>query len=130
MAGRFATNIEFMIAARVAQGIGMAMFPIAFGIIREVLPEKKPAIGQTIFSSTFSGGAVVGLVGDAAIIQNFGWQATFLAILPVTIALWLKIVKFVRIKSPTYTEQEIASRNVNASLKISTAAIPLLEYIK
>ena len=115
MAGRFATNIEFMIAARVAQGIGMAMFPIAFGIIREVLPEKKLAIGQTIFSSTFSGGAVVGLVGGAAIIQNFGWQATFLAILPVTIALWLKIVKFVRIKSPTYTEQEIASSNVNAS---------------
>ena len=115
MAGRFATNIEFMIAARGAQGNGMAMFPIAFGIIREVLPEKKPAIGQTIFSSTFSGGAVVGLVGGAAIIQNFGWQATFLALLPVTIAVWLIIVKFVRIKSPAYTEQEIASSNVNAS---------------
>src|SRR5919108_3251569 len=71
LAGRFATNIEFMLAARAAQGVGMAMFPIAFGIIREVLPEKKLAIGQTIFSSTFSGGAVVGLVGGAAIIQNF-----------------------------------------------------------
>lgn len=105
MAGRFATNIEFMIAARVAQGVGMAMFPIAFGIIREVLPEKRLAIGQTIFSSTFSGGAVVGLVGGAAIIQNFGWQATFLAILPVTIALWLIIVKFVRIKSQPSAEQ-------------------------
>jgi MFS family permease len=115
MAGRFATNIEFMIAARVAQGVGMAMFPIAFSIIREVLPEKKLAIGQTIFSSTFSGGAVVGLVGGAAIIQNFGWQATFLAILPVTIALWLAIVKFVRIKSPAYTEQEMSSTNANAS---------------
>lgn len=115
MAGRFATNIEFMIAARVAQGVGMAMFPIAFSIIREVLPEKKLAIGQTIFSSTFSGGAVVGLVGGAAIIQNFGWQATFLAILPVTIVLWLMIVKFVRIKSPTYTEQEMSSTNANAS---------------
>ena len=105
MAGRFATNIEFMIAARVAQGVGMAMFPIAFGIIREVLPEKRLAIGQTIFSSTFSGGAVVGLVGGAAIIQNFGWQATFLAILPVTIVLWLIIVKFVRIKSQPSAEQ-------------------------
>ena len=105
MAGRFATTIEFMIAARVAQGVGMAMFPIAFGIIREVLPEKRLAIGQTIFSSTFSGGAVVGLVGGAAIIQNFGWQATFLAILPVTIALWLIIVKFVRIKSQPSAEQ-------------------------
>ncbi len=115
MAGRFATNIEFMVAARVAQGVGMAMFPIAFGIIREVLPERKLAIGQTIFSSTFSGGAVVGLVGGAAIIQNFGWQATFLAILPVTIALWLIIVKYVRIKSPASTEQGIEARSGNAS---------------
>jgi MFS family permease len=116
MAGRFATNIEFMVAARVAQGVGMAMFPIAFGIIREVLPERKLAIGQTIFSSTFSGGAVVGLVGGAAIIQNFGWQATFLAILPITIALWLIIVKFVRIKSPASPEGiEARSGNGNAS---------------
>jgi MFS family permease len=96
MAGRFASDFEVMLAARAAQGVGMAMFPIAFGIIREVLPEKRLAIGQTIFSSTFSGGAVIGLVGGAAIIQNFGWQATFLAILPVAIALWLIIAKFVR----------------------------------
>ncbi len=111
MAGRFATNIEFMIAARVAQGVGMAMFPIAFGIIREVLPEKRLAIGQTIFSSTFSGGAAVGLVGGAVIIQNFGWQATFLAILPVTIALWLIIVKFVRIESQPSAKQGIDGDN-------------------
>jgi MFS family permease len=99
MAGRFATNIEFMLVARVLQGVGMAMFPIAFGIIREALPERKLAIGQTIFTSTFSGGAVVGLVGGAAIIQNFGWQATFLAILPAAILLWLIIARFVRIDS-------------------------------
>ena len=100
VAGRFATNMEFMLAARAAQGVGMAMFPIAFGIIREVLPEKKLAIGQTIFSSTFSGGAVVGLLGGAAIIQYFGWLATFLAILPVAIALWFIIMRFVHVQSP------------------------------
>src|SRR5919204_6457775 len=32
LAGRFATNIEFMLAARGAQGVWMGMFPIAFGI--------------------------------------------------------------------------------------------------
>jgi len=115
LAGRFATNIEFMLAARAAQGVGMAMFPIAFGIIREVLPEKKLAIGQTIFSSTFSGGAVVGLVGGAAIIQNFGWQATFLAILPVAIALWLIIMKFVRVQSPASMEAKVEAGNGNPS---------------
>ena len=100
ISGRFATNIEFMLVARAAQGVGMAMFPIAFGIIREVLPEKKLSIGQTIFGSTFSGGAVVGLVVGAAIIQNYGWQATFLAILPVAVALWLIILKFVHVQGP------------------------------
>ncbi|MGI0014099.1 MAG: MFS transporter [Nitrososphaera sp.] len=109
--GRFATNIEFMLAARAAQGVGMAMFPIAFGIIREVLPEKKLAMGQTIFSSTFSGGAVVGLVGGAAIIQNYGWQATFLAVLPVAVGLWLTIVRFVHVQPPASMDAGIVSAN-------------------
>jgi MFS family permease len=111
IAGRFATNIEYMLAARAAQGVGMAMFPIAFGIIREVLPEKKLSIGQTIFGSTFSGGAVVGLVGGAAIIQNYGWQATFLAILPVAVALWLIILKFVHVQGPVPIQEGNASNN-------------------
>lgn len=115
MGGRFATGMETMIAARAAQGVGMAMFPIAFGIIREVLPEKRLAIGQTIFSSTFSGGAVVGLVGGAALIQNFGWQSTFLAILPLAIGLWLAIVKFVRVPSaaPQQAGMETAGSTPN-----------------
>jgi MFS family permease len=115
MAGRFATNIEFMLVARAAQGVGMAMFPIAFGIIREVLPEKKLAIGQTIFSSTFSGGAVIGLVVGAAIIQHFGWQATFLAILPIAIALWLIILRFVRVQSPVSMEARVERGTANPS---------------
>lgn len=113
LAGRFATNIEFMLAARAAQGVGMAMFPIAFGIIREVLPEKKLGMGQTIFSSTFSGGAVVGLVGGAAIIQNFGWPATFLAILPIAITLWLIIFRFVRVHSPVAMEANMEAAGGN-----------------
>ncbi|AIF84900.1 arabinose efflux permease family protein [Candidatus Nitrososphaera evergladensis SR1] len=119
LSGRFAHSIEIMVAARVAQGVGMAMFPIAFGIIREVLPEKKLAIGQTIFSSTFSGGAVIGLVAGAAIIQNFGWQATFLAILPAAIALLLVIVKFVHVRHiPMPTMEAGGSGNLSNAQKI------------
>ncbi len=117
LAGRFATNIEFMLAARAAQGVGMAMFPIAFGMIREVFPEKKLATAQTIFSSTFPSGAVIGLVGGAAIIQNFGWQATFLAILPIAIALWLTIVKFVQVRSPASMEAGNQSNDRTLDIK-------------
>ena len=134
IAGRLANTMEFMVVARAAQGIGMAMFPIAFGIIREVLPEKKLAIGQTIFSSTFSGGAVVGLVGGAAIIQNFGWQATFLAILPVAIALWFIILKFVRVPpSVAYPsaegQQNKPTIDLKGTLALAAAIISFLAGI-
>jgi MFS family permease len=101
----------------------VAMFPIAFGIIREVLPEKRLAIGQTIFSSTFSGGAVIGLIGGAAIIQNFGWQTTFLAILPAAIALWAIIAKFVRVENPTSIENGIGRNDSGNVSKFRTLDI-------
>ncbi|MEO9320842.1 MAG: MFS transporter [Nitrososphaera sp.] len=97
LAGRLATNIDLMLAARAAQGVGMAMFPITFGIIRDVMPPKRMAIGQTIFGATFPSGAIIGLAGGAAIIQAYGWPFTFVAILPPTIALWFLILKLVRV---------------------------------
>lgn len=107
LAGGFANSIEFMLAARAAQGVGMSMFPIAFGIIREILPEKKLAIGQTIFSSTFSGGAVVGLMVGATIIQNFGWQATFFSIFPIAVILGLVIRKIIHVRDPSTIEAKV-----------------------
>jgi MFS family permease len=107
LAGGFANSIEFMLGARAAQGVGMSMFPIAFGIIREILPEKKLAIGQTIFSSTFSGGAVVGLMVGATIIQNFGWQATFFSIFPIAVILGLVIRKIIRVRDPSTSKVKV-----------------------
>jgi len=124
--GRFATNIEVMLAARALQGVGMAMFPIAFGIIREVLPENKFNIGQTIFSSTFPAGAILGLVGGAAIIQNFGWPATFLAILPVAIVLWFVIFKFIHIPSPAQTEPNKQNQTLDIAGTLTLASTIIL----
>ncbi|HSB56214.1 MAG TPA: MFS transporter [Nitrosopumilaceae archaeon] len=99
LVGGFANSFMVMLVARISQGIGISMFPIAFGIIRDVLPEKKLAIGQTLFSSTFSGGAVIGLLAGANIIQNYGWHATFFSILPVAIILAFVIFRFIHIKA-------------------------------
>ena len=124
VAGGFANSIEFMLAARTAQGVGMSMFPIAFGIIREILPEKKLAIGQTIFSSTFSGGAVVGLIVGATIIQNFGWQATFFSIFPIAVILGLVIRKLIQVRNLATSEVKVEGEgrndNENSSIKKQT----------
>ncbi|HZA48828.1 MAG TPA: MFS transporter [Nitrososphaera sp.] len=127
LAGGFANSIEFMLTARAAQGVGMSMFPIAFGIIREILPEKKLAIGQTIFSSTFSGGAVVGLMVGATIIQNFGWQATFFSIFPIAVMLGLVIRRIIHVRDLATSEVKVkeggkegGENDKNSSIKTQT----------
>ena len=94
-AGGLSTNISFLLIARVIQGIGISIFPIAFGIIRDQLPKDKLAIGVGVFSSMFAAGAVVGLAVGGSIINNFGWHATFLSIVPIAIILWVIINRFI-----------------------------------
>jgi MFS family permease len=93
--GGFSPNITFLVIARVIQGIGISMFPIAFGIIRDQLPEQKLAIGVGVFSSMFAAGSVVGLALGANIIENFGWRTTFFSIIFVAIGLWFVIRRYI-----------------------------------
>ncbi len=90
----FSTNIYMLFAARATQGIGMAMFVIAFGIIRDQFPREKISIGQGVISSMFASGAVIGLVAGGIIISNYGWHATFLSTIPIAIALFVVIWRF------------------------------------
>jgi MFS family permease len=100
LVGGFADNIGTMIVARLAQGAGVAMFPIAFGIIREALPENRLAVGQTIFGSTFFAGAIVGLVVGAGIVERLGWHFTYFSIFPIATLLAVAISKVVKDGGP------------------------------
>ena len=96
MAG-FASDIYSMIFARIIQGIGMSMFPIAFGMIRDQFPREKISIGQGIITSMFASGAVLGLTVGGIIVQDYGWQNTFFTIIPIAIALLLIIWRFIHV---------------------------------
>jgi MFS family permease len=45
-----------------------------------------------------SAGAVIGLVVGASVIENFGWRATFLIIIPIAVTLFAIIKKFIDVK--------------------------------
>jgi MFS family permease len=96
--GAMATNFFSLVTARVMQGVGISMFPIAFSIIRDKFPPEKLAIAVGIFSSTLSGGAVIGLIIGGSIVVSFGWRATFLFMTPIAIILFAIIAKFVYIR--------------------------------
>jgi MFS family permease len=107
--GALATNFVSIVIGRAIQGIGISMFPIAFGIIRDKFSPEKLPVAQGIFSSTLSDGAVIGLLLGGSIVENFGWQATFLFIIPIAISLFAIINKFVSIKERV--EQTISDKN-------------------
>ena len=96
--GALTTNFLSLLTARVMKGIGISMFPIAFSIIRDKFPPEKLAIGQGIFSSTLSGGAVIGLLIGGGIVESYGWRGIFIFLLPVAIILFAMIAKFVHVK--------------------------------
>ena len=102
----FATNIYFLMFARAIQGIGMAMFPIAFSIIRDNFPRQKLSIGQGVISSMFASGAVIGLSVGGAIIKHYGWQATFFTIIPIAIGLLIVVSRFIRVTEEQEVENE------------------------
>src|ERR671914_129457 len=101
----FASDVYFMIFARAIQGIGMSMFPIAFGMIRDQFPREKISIGQGVITSMFASGAVVGLTVGGIIVQDYGWQSTFFTIIPIAISLLIIIWRFIHISDSRDEDQ-------------------------
>ncbi|SRR5579885_713439 len=114
LAGGFANTFWFMIVARIAQGVGMSMFPIGFGVVRDIFPVRKLAMAQGIFTSTFFGGAVVGLLAGATIILNYGWHATFFSVFPIAVGLALIMTRFIKV---TQSKQENDTQSTKIDLK-------------
>ena len=77
-----ANQIYLLIGVRALQGVGMAMFPLAFAMIPEVFPTQRVGTSQGIVSAMFGGGAALGLVGGGYVTHQYGWQATFHTIIP------------------------------------------------
>jgi MFS family permease len=116
--GGISANIFMMIVSRIIQGIGLAMFPVAFAIIREKFPEEKLAIGQGIFTAVFAGGAVVGLGLGATIIEYFSWHMTFLSIVPLMIILLIVVLRLIRIKSEKLVSKIDNSIDIKGTLTL------------
>jgi EmrB/QacA subfamily drug resistance transporter len=123
LAAALAPNIGALIAARALQGTGAAVFPLAFGIIRDEFPPDKVGVAVGTISSVFGIGGGVGLVLSGLIVEHLSWQWLFLAgAVPVLVATAL-IARFVPespIKTPAKPDYAGA-----AALSVGFAALLL-----
>jgi EmrB/QacA subfamily drug resistance transporter len=79
------SSIEMLVAGRVVQGVGGAVFPLAFGIIRDEFPRERVGTGIGLISATFGIGGGVGLVLSGVIVENLSYEWMFWLVLPVVV---------------------------------------------
>jgi EmrB/QacA subfamily drug resistance transporter len=101
-----ATSIGLMIVARVIQGAGGAVFPLAFGIIRDEFPRERVPQGIAMISAILGIGGGAGIVLAGPIVENLSYHRLFwLPLIGVVIAL-LGILLYVP-ESPVRTPGRI-----------------------
>ena len=114
--GGMSNDIFMMVISRIIQGTGLAMFPVAFAIIREKFSNEKLTVGQGIFTAVFSAGAVIGLGLGATIVEYFSWHRTFLSIVPLMVILLVVVLKWVRIDSEKLVLRTQSSIDISGTL--------------
>jgi MFS family permease len=72
-----APTLPVMLAGRALQGAGGAVFPLAFGIVRDELPRERIAGAVGLVSSLLGIGAGLGLVVSGPIVATLGWRWLF-----------------------------------------------------
>ncbi|MET0821319.1 MAG: MFS transporter [Aeromicrobium sp.] len=70
----FAGSISMVIVGRALQGLGGAVFPLAFSVIGHELPARRVGVALGLVSSSFSVGGVVGMPLGGVIMEGLSWR--------------------------------------------------------
>ncbi|HTU86912.1 MAG TPA: MFS transporter [Solirubrobacteraceae bacterium] len=77
LACALAPSLPVMLVGRAVQGAGGAVFPLAFGVLRDELDGKRVAGAIGLVSSLLGIGAGLGLVIAGPVITTLGWRWLF-----------------------------------------------------
>jgi len=107
-------SLAMLIAARVIQGVGGGIFPLAFSIARDEFPPEKVPGSIGLMSSILGVGAGCGLVVGAVINEHLGWRWLF----------WIPLV--VTLLAAFFTARYVPESPVRTRGKVNWAAAALM----
>jgi EmrB/QacA subfamily drug resistance transporter len=122
VAAVFATNIGVLIACRILQGVGAAVFPLSFSIIRDEFPREKVPVAVGAVSSVFAIGGGVGLVLSGVILDSISWRWIF-GLGAIAVAAAVVLVHLFVPESPIKTPSRI---DVIGGLLLSAGLVAVL----
>jgi EmrB/QacA subfamily drug resistance transporter len=100
------TSLALLVAGRAVQGAGGAIFPLAFGIIRDEFPAHRVGSGIGLISATFGVGGGGGLVLAGVIVEHRDYTWIFWIALVMIVAAIVAAQRFVP-ASPVKTPARI-----------------------
>jgi MFS family permease len=107
--GGFAGSLWLLIVARVIQGVAGAVFPLAFGIIRDEFPTEKVAGGIGLISALLGIGAGVGIIVGGPVVQHLSYHWLFWFPLVLVVAALVATIRFIP-ESPVKTPGKVDVR--------------------
>jgi MFS family permease len=72
-----APNVTVLIVARVIQGLGGAIFPVSFGIVRDVFPPARVSSAIGVLAAVIATGGGLGIVLAGPIVGALSWRWLF-----------------------------------------------------
>lgn len=84
LACALAPSLAALVAARSLQGVGAAvMIALPLALVRDVVPEARTGAAMGLLGTTSAVGTALGPAGGGLLIATSGWQAGFVAMLPL-----------------------------------------------
>lgn len=115
-------NVASLIVFRGLQGVGAAVFPLAYAIIRDEFPEEKWSVTMGTVSSTLGVGGGLGIVTAGLIVDNVNWRWLFVVSALIGLVALLLVWRFI----PESPVRAPAKPDIIGALLLSGGLIALL----
>ena len=117
-----AGSLPVLVIGRAMQGAAGAVFPLAFGILREALPADRVSTTVGLLSAVLGVGGGAGIVLAGPIVTNLGWHWLFWLPLLVTVAALVSTIAVV----PESARQDAGGVSVPGVLTLAGWLVCLL----
>jgi MFS family permease len=122
VAAIFAWSISSLIVFRALQGIGGAVYPLCFSIIRDEMPARRMGVAMGLISSMLGLGGGLGLVMSGVIVDHGSWRMLFVVGAVVGLLGMALVSRFV----PPSPHRSPARVDVPGALLLSAGLIAIL----